>query len=369
MASAITDDYVPMYDYSRGGLTPAEMSKLLVPQLPPGVDPTKMKLAYGRRAIPKMIQEFARDSLFDNQKSLVFMARLLHNPENVSQALSEGIVPLLMGCVTDVDLCIKQQSTECMSILANHAVGRAALVAGNVLTSLAKLMDDPDDLVRKNLHEVIMKVAKIDEGVQGILVYNLLPMLVAKVSKERMDVQVLILETLYSCLRHGKEPWIPREAINCDAMAVLTNLLKNEPVTETKVAAAKCVMMLSFHKVGKELATKTDTINVLILLLSDRKSEVRAAAAGALMSITIDCDAKKHLVRENAVGTMIELLDDKNPSVLLNVIKLITNVAEDYRGRFQLHSCVKKLETFYDSPNKQLSQAARRAVQVITWRP
>jgi hypothetical protein len=87
------------------------------------------------------------------------------------------------------------------------------------------------------------------------------------------------------------------------------------------------------------------------------------------MSISVDCDAKRIIVRENAVTPLIELLDDRNPSVLLNVIKTITNVAEDYRGRFQLHSCVKRLESLYDSGNAQISEAAKIAVKIITWRP
>ena len=37
------------------GLTVSEMSKLLLPTLPPGVDPTMMKLAYGRQAVPKLV--------------------------------------------------------------------------------------------------------------------------------------------------------------------------------------------------------------------------------------------------------------------------------------------------------------------------
>ena len=45
-------------DVNRSGLTPAEINRLLVPTLPVGVDPTKMKLAFGRRAIPKLVNSF-----------------------------------------------------------------------------------------------------------------------------------------------------------------------------------------------------------------------------------------------------------------------------------------------------------------------
>ncbi|KAJ3112122.1 Radial spoke head 14 [Phlyctochytrium bullatum] len=379
-----------MAQLNRSGLTPKELSELLVPVLPPGVDPTKMQLAYGRRAVPKLISELGSQELLVRQKSLVFLANLCHTPENVSQALSEGIVTRLTAMLTEKDLTIKQKTTECLSIIAGHAVGRASLVENNTLLALSRLVrivmessknstrltklfrlqfNDENDLVRKNLHDVFTKLTTQEAGVQNLLMYNLLTPLVKKLPNERMDIQVMILDTLYQCIRLGREPWMPKEAIDSDAMTVFTQILKTEPVPETRVAAARCVMMLSFYPAGKQLAVKGDTVNVLIKMLNDRKAAVRAAAAGALMSITIDCEAKRIMVRENAVAMLMELLDDKNESVLLNVVKTITNVAEDYRGRFQLHGCLKKLDALQQSKNTQLASAAKIASAVITWRP
>ncbi|KAJ3191218.1 Radial spoke head 14 [Irineochytrium annulatum] len=309
-------DTVPPNAANTCGLSPRELSQLLVPVLPPGVDPTKMQLAYGRGAVPKLVTELDSPALLDRQRSLVFLASLFHKPENVSQGLKEGIVPKLCVMLQEIDLTIKQKSTECLSIIAGHAVGRASLVENNTLTSLSKLFEDENDLVRSNLHEVFTKVTLQQSGVDNLLLFNLLQLLVQRLPQERMDIQVMILDTLYQCIRLGKEPWMPREAIASDAMGVWTALLRTEPVTEAKVATA------SFYPEGKQLAVKGDTVSVLIGMISDRKAEVRAAAAGALMSITIDCEAKRMMVRENAVTTLMELLEDKNESVLLNVVKV-----------------------------------------------
>ncbi|KAI8850944.1 armadillo-type protein [Chytridium lagenaria] len=369
MVSSAAINAARLKEMNSSGLSPKELSQLLVAQIPPGVDPTKMQLAYGRRAVPKLVSEVEDFSLSVRQKSLVFLANLFHNPENVSQGLQEGIVPKLTRMLIEQDLTIKQKSTECLSIIAGHAVGRANLVENNTLLALSRLFDDENDLVRKNLHEVFVKITTQQAGVQNLLVYSLLTPLVQKLPQERMDIQVMILDTLYQCIRLGTEPWMPKEAIESDAMSVFTLLLKTEPVPDTRVAAARCVMMLSFYPQGKQIAVKGDTVNVLIRMLTDKKASVRAAAAGALMSITIDCEAKRILVRENAIGVLMELLDDGNESVLLNVVKTITNVAEDYRGRFQLHSCLKKLDGLQQSANRQLGDAAKKAIAVITWRP
>lgn len=97
------------------------------------------------------------------------------------------------------------------------------------------------------------------------------------------------------------------------------------------------------------MLSDNNTITTLISLLGHDQSPVRAAAAGALMryerlnSISIDCDAKKVLVRENLIQVLGQLLSDENELVQLNAIKTITNCAEDYRGRFQLHQSIEKV--------------------------
>jgi hypothetical protein len=55
MAATVTT--LPDSDALKGRFTVTEMSKLLIPQLPDGVDPTMMQLAYGRGAIPKMVRD------------------------------------------------------------------------------------------------------------------------------------------------------------------------------------------------------------------------------------------------------------------------------------------------------------------------
>ncbi|KAJ1561808.1 Radial spoke head 14, partial [Nowakowskiella sp. JEL0078] len=164
-----------------------------------------------------------------------------------------------------------------------------------------------------------------DLGVDNILSYSLLSVLVHNLTTQRLDIQVSMLETLYNLIRLGKAPWMPKEALDSNAMETFTKLIKLEMVTEVKVAASKCIMALSFYPAGKKRACEIETVPPLIRLLTDRKSEVRAASAGALMSITIDCDAKRMMVRENAIQILIGLLSDKNEST-------ITNCAEDYRG-------------------------------------
>ena len=75
------------------------------------------------------------------------------------------------------------------------------------------------------------------------MAFSLLPILVKKLSAERYDIQIAILQTLYNCIRMGKEPLNPGDAIKCNALNEFNNLLKSS-VTDIKVWACKCIMVL-----------------------------------------------------------------------------------------------------------------------------
>lgn len=44
-------------------------------------------------------------------------------------------------------------------------------------------------------------------GVENILTWGTLPTLVQKLPTERIDIQCIILDTLYNLIRMGRQPW------------------------------------------------------------------------------------------------------------------------------------------------------------------
>ncbi|TPX63622.1 hypothetical protein SpCBS45565_g06472 [Spizellomyces sp. 'palustris'] len=357
-------------DHSGSDLNPQDISNLRSPTIPPGIDPTKQQLAYGRHAVPKLISDLTPTTPLQSiQSSLTSLSDLFHAPENVAQGLECGIVEILGKWVGHSDVTVRQKATECLKVLGGHAIGRASMVQCSTLVPLSKLFDDPDPLVRKTIHTTFSYITLHASGVTSLLHSILFDPLIQKLPHEALDIQLVILDTCYNCIRLGKAPFMPRDALEAGAMEVFTKMLRVGCVKDVAVRVADCVMVLSHYHEGKKLACQLNTIPVLIDLLHNKHSSVRAAAAGALMSITIDVEAKRIVVRENALPVLMDLLKDKNQLLVLNAVKTITNCAEDYRGRFQLHGCIKQLQALFESPRPELAEAAKKAVKVITWRP
>jgi hypothetical protein len=198
-------------------------------------------------------------------------------------------------------------------------------------------------LVRVQVNESLLRLSVQRTAVRAILQQNLLHCLMELMPGERLDIQLIILQTCHNLIHHGAS-YMPEEALRCGALDSFLTLLKDSSMaTDLKVAAAKGVMMLSYYLEAKALAAKPESLHVLYGLLSDRKSEVRAAALGALMSISVDVGAKQVMSREQMLPTLMMLLDDENELVVLNGIKTITNCAEDLRARPQLAACIHKV--------------------------
>ncbi|KAJ3336086.1 Radial spoke head 14 [Gonapodya sp. JEL0774] len=404
---------------------------------PAVLDPARQEVAYGRRAVPKLISSLSSDSPSDSLTSLTTLSSLLHHPSHLASALSSNLIPSLSRLLASPDSGVRLLAAKACVTVCGQAVGRSA-VALDAVEGLKKLaLEDPDPEVRKEAYEAIRRVSMDQEGVSSLLRASLIRPAFARLSAETLEVQSLVLQTLYNILRtgigaggtrkktanqalagasgsgsgYGTHPTdgqisgtiptstdAPGDSFDASStseslpspspspapaptpasvdddrepsaffMATLRDLAQQRMPEQVKVGACRCVMMLSFYPEGKRLAVKENLLKPLIALLKDRKSEVRAAAAGAIMSITVDVEAKKQMVRENALPLLVDLISgaDRNPESLLNACRCIANCAEDYRGRFQLSSCLKKLEELKGHPNTQLGDAAKRAIENV----
>uniref|UniRef100_A0A8C6Z9Q4 Radial spoke head 14 homolog n=2 Tax=Nothoprocta perdicaria TaxID=30464 RepID=A0A8C6Z9Q4_NOTPE len=93
-------------------------------ELPPDIDPTKAPLAFGERALPKLNEELRAPELLTRQRALMALCDLLHDPENVYQAIQLGFLDNLKILLLDSDSTVRQKSTEALYIMATHNVGR-----------------------------------------------------------------------------------------------------------------------------------------------------------------------------------------------------------------------------------------------------
>lgn len=331
--------------------------------LPPNIDPTKAPIAFGERALPKLNEELQNANLLTRQRALMALCDLVHDPEIAYQAISLGFLETLKGLLTDENRTVRQKTTEVFYLLANHNVGRDGFLSSDVIIPLSQLLDDPVNLCRVNMHKAFEMLSEFPYGAVGLVEAGLVPKLVKKLETEVEEVQGLILDTLYFCLKVEA-----CEALQAGAVSILKEKLQH-PSVAIKRKAAYAMMGVCLPMAGKDAVCKEEVIPILVLLLGDTDAEVRANAAGALMNATITTPGKYAALHSGAITALLPLVKDCLSKMRLNTLKCLTNLSETLEGRKTLLDHIPLLQELLDDPSEAVRKAATIALSVIEWKP
>ncbi|XP_009090794.1 radial spoke head 14 homolog [Serinus canaria] len=331
--------------------------------LPPDIDPTKAALAFGRRALPKLNEELQSPELLTQQRALVALCDLVHDPEKVYQAIALGFLDSLKALLVHQDQTVRQKTTEVLSIMALHSIGREGLIRSGVISALTGLLDDPVDICRKNTHQIFDMLAKLPEGAGGVLQAGLIPPLVLKLKTELDEIQELILGTLSNCLRVEVS-----EALAAGAVAVLKEKLSH-PSTAIRSKAAWVLLEISSHAEGKIAVCEEEVIPVLLSLLEEAQPEVQVNSTGALMFALVTPQGRSSAMGAAAIPPLLTLVAEETSKARLNAIKALTLLAELPEGRQTLLEHRDTFQRCLDDPSEAVQRAAEIAITVIDWKP
>ncbi|NXI73607.1 RSP14 protein, partial [Anseranas semipalmata] len=331
-------------------------------KLPPDIDPTKAPLAFGRRALPKLNEEIQSPELLTQQRALMALCDLVHDPEKVYQAIQIGFLANLKTLLLHHDSTVRQKTTEILYIMAMHGVGRQGLIRNGVIPALAELLDDPVDICRKNTHQVFEMTAKLPEGAVDILRAGLIPLLTFKLKSELDEIQELILDTLSNCLRVDAS-----EALSSGAITILKEKLTHSSVT-IRSKAAWVLLEIGTHPEGKNVVCE-EVIPVLVSLLEDTDPEVQASATGALMFATIKPQGRCSALGAEAIPPLLRLVAGETSKARLSAIKTLTMLAELPEGRRKLLDHTDTFRQCLNDPCEAVRRAAEIAIRVIEWKP
>uniref|UniRef100_A0A8C6YC70 Radial spoke head 14 homolog n=1 Tax=Naja naja TaxID=35670 RepID=A0A8C6YC70_NAJNA len=312
-------------------------------QLPPDIDPTKAPVAFGRRGLPKLNEELQHPELLTRQRALMALCDLVHDPENVYQAIR--FLDNLKKLLLDEDKTVRQKTTEVLYIMATHSIGRTNFVEHGVIPALAQLLDDPVDICRWNMHYALKLLSETPAGQRFGFT------LVQKLKTEKENIQELILDTLTGCLR--VEAF---EALATGSVSILKEKLR-DPSQAIRCKAAEALMAISVPLEGKNMVFKENVFPDLVSLLEDNDSEVRANAAGALMNSAVTTQGK------------YAAIDAEKSKVRLYSIKALTMLSEAPEGRLVLLKHVPEFRKHLNDSNATVQRAAQIAIQVIEWKP
>ncbi|KAF7694835.1 radial spoke head 14 homolog [Silurus meridionalis] len=331
--------------------------------LPTHIDPARAPVAFGKRALPRLMEELQCEELKSRQMALCSLCELLHNPEKAYEALHHGCLERLKVLLKDQDGFVRMKTSEVLHQLVTHSVGREGVLQNNMLSPLSELIDEPWDACREKVHGVFKMMSEFPAGVTSICSLGLVPRLVMKIPVECENIRELILSTLSGCMRLDARP-----ALASDAVPVLKEQLQH-PSAHIRRAASAATMAISVPAEGKVRVCEEKVVPVLVKLLSDDETEVRSNAAGALMYTSIITQGKYQALEAGAVPLLLRLIDSEDVASCAYALRALTCLAQAPSGRAQLIHNLPQLEERLCHPASIIQRAAATAIRVVSWTP
>lgn len=293
-----------------------------------------MDAAFGHRCIPQLNERMQHEDVEVRRLALSVLGDRVHGVEDAYVAIQKGCVETLCKLLKDDDAYIRYKSADIFVTIAQHSVGRRAMIDRKVIPALAALMDDGTDAVRFAVHHAFSSLAEIESGAEALVDEMLCPCFINKLKMERIEIRHLIMISMHLCTRIA-----PEHCIKNGLMPVLLDLLfdSNQKIRER---AAQLVHDATICLEGKEQAIQLDQLVPRLIGLLDEDEEVNVwtAALSALLNITITTPGKYTCINCGLLPKVLELYRSTYTDVSLYSTKIITNLAEAPEGRSYIQS-------------------------------
>jgi len=182
---------------------------------------------------------------------------------------------------------------------------------------IKRLFDDHDVKIRQNAYECLINLAQFTFGVDSVIEFEIIPVLVDKLILEKEQQILILILQLMKILAEGEKA--PVILLSTPVLARLNSHLVSKNA-EIKELAALNLGSISYNVKGKEKTIEAKSIEPLTKMLFDEVSEVRTASTRALVSLAQLKEGKVEIYDLEMLDRIIDLLSDKSDQTRLNVV-------------------------------------------------
>jgi hypothetical protein len=169
------------------------------------------------------------------------------------------------------------------------------------------LFADDVKKIRSNAYVCLINLAEFTFGINAIIEFNVLPLLVDKLVDEKEESILILIMTLLKILCEGEKA--PTILLTTPALERLNSHLacQNKEIREL---AALNLGSISYNVRGKEQTIEANSIEPLCRMLFDPEEEVRTAATRALASLVQLKEGKIEVYDLEMLDRVMDLLGD-----------------------------------------------------------
>jgi len=243
-------------------------------------------------------------------KILIEINEDFHQGDKLNFALdSSDILAELVSCFEEENETIRELASRAMIKVAGSYDGRQFLIEEEIVPKIRMLFNDKVVKIRANAYNSIINIAEFTYGIDQVINYNIIPVLVDKLVEETENTILILILELMKILNEGEVA--PMVIHNTEVLSRLNKHLRSTDFKIRELAAAN-LGSISFNMSGKGLTIEAGSIPPLCEMLTDKVSQVRTAATRALASLAQYKDGKVQIYDLDKLNEIINLLYDKS---------------------------------------------------------
>ena len=345
---------------------------------------TKIVAAYGLGKCPKLVKQIADSNLEVRRNALSVLCEEFQNPFSVEGCCREGVISIIAEMVSDADYITRERASQALSIAAGDSNGFLTILESKAIPLILQGVDDPSEVVRGHIFKCLLRVTQSNVGVEAAVHFRVIVSFVKVLRNEADALKPILLQAIHNMV--GSEVGLLL-AIEAGAVSVCIDLLKKTPLQTEEgnlvfpdgdllilADSAKTLGFMCLDGRAKLSALQNGAIEQLIRLLKVPllKTEVKQSVTIAVMAITITDEGKIQIYKHDGVDSILGLLYDDSKIVVLNALKIISNIAVYPRNREIIvtdSTCLVKLRKLSKSEDLMVAKHAGIALSSASWTP
>jgi hypothetical protein len=127
-----------------------------------------------------------------------------HQGDKLNFAVESDILSELVRCFEEKDDVIRELASRAIIKTAGSEKGRYILVEDEIVPKIRMLFNDAVVAIRANAYKAMINIAEFTYGVDSIIAFNIIPVLVDKLVEEHNDDILVLILMLLKILNEGE---------------------------------------------------------------------------------------------------------------------------------------------------------------------
>jgi hypothetical protein len=246
---------------------------------------------------------------------------------------------------------------------------------GRYIKSVIRTFEDESERVKLNIYQGLIYYSQSRYGIDTLLRNEILEKLIKKLNEEKSyKVLNLILEITNEILNSESAPQI---SLRCGFIKILKFYL-NSPRNEPEKEKLKENVLINFGSLSlceegkRDCVEDGDLIKIIISFLKNDidSSPILIYSTRFLNNVSILKRGKVEIFENDGLETCMTILDKfTDDQLILNILQIIANVAEEPRGRKKMCENLHRLEKYSQSDDSFIKSQTKITKDIILWKP